>query len=83
MLDPILSKFTIADIVTQQIRQPIVDRKLRRDDKFPANRKQSVQLRVGRPAIRATFTKPESMVLLRMSHSRIAIVKRTTSNLCR
>lgn len=76
MLDLTVSKITIADSVAQQIKQLILDQKLRPGDRLPSQRDLANQLRVGRPAIREALMKLESMGLVQVSHGRNTIVKR-------
>jgi GntR family transcriptional repressor for pyruvate dehydrogenase complex len=76
LLDISISRTSIADSVAQQIRQMIVDRRLKPGDKLPSQRKFAIQLKVGRPTIREAFRSLASIGIIKVEHGRSPIVER-------
>jgi len=78
MIDIEISKLTIADSVSRQIKELIIQKKLNDGDKLPSQRELAAHLRVGRPSIREALHKLEALGIVRVSHGKNTTVEKVS-----
>ena len=71
-----VSKSSLVDSVSQQIKKMILNKELRPGDSLPSQRKFAIQLGVGTPTIREALKSLASIGLVRIEHGRSTIVRR-------
>jgi GntR family transcriptional repressor for pyruvate dehydrogenase complex len=71
-----VERSTVAGTLSRQIRQFILERKLKAGDSIPSQRELSRRLSVGVPAIREALTNLEAVGLIEIRHGKRTVVKR-------
>lgn len=75
MIDLKVTRATLVDSVSQQIKKMILSKELKPGDSLPSQRKFAMQLGVGTPTLREALKSLASIGLIRIEHGRNTIVR--------